>query len=566
MSPAPAAGPERRGSLVEQPLSSTWKNAGEARGSSLWERHPLVLITFIMLAGLALRLVQIDREALWADETLTLLIANWPARSLLFDPVEASPAVYYLLTKWLIPADAGVAAVRLIAVTAGTASIAVVYGLGRMAFSPRAGLWAAALMALSPVMVDYSQEGRPYAVLVLLVLLSALGLVWWIGEARRARRSVAALCLFATATVLAFYTHFTSIFWIIPAVIAGYALTRGQGNSFHHRAYLLAAAAMAAAASPEVVRIYERATLFGGFSWLANPGVKEMLATSGDAMLPTGLWNGREGAGSAASVFGLFLALGVAAWRLHAHRQALRLLVARNPAGVAVTGILLAVPLLVWIFGFVVTPIWMPRSIMLAAPGFAMLAALVVSLEGRALLGTALVGLYAANLAVTGTVRPKEPWMPVANHIRQSAQPGDGILVCPEWRGPSLMHAMGGRSDLPVYLMFGGEVLPMPPVAAGQNWPRAYFSVINKPLVERFAYGTRPKLDRRQGAVPSRLWVIESGCTPTQQVALRNWLGSGRKTPVFARAATVHFEGMRLSLFEGRAGQREVLFVGAGER
>ena len=550
---------------MEQPPSSTWKNVGEARGSSLWERHPLVLVGFIVLAGLALRLVQIDREALWADETLTLLIANWPVQSLLFDPVEASPAVYYLLTKWLIPADASVAIVRLISVTAGTASIAVIYGLARIAFSPKAGLWAAALMALNPVMVDYSQEGRPYAVLVLMVLLSALGLVRWIGEAHRSRRSVSALALFATATVLAFYTHFTSIFWIIPAVIAGYALTRRQGNPFHHRAYLIAAAAMAAASLPEVVRIYERATQFGAFSWLANPGVKDMLSVSGDAMLPAGLWNGREGAGSIVSVFGLFLALGVAAWRLHAHRRALRLLVARNPAGVAVTAILLAAPLLVWLFGFVVTPIWMPRSIMLAAPGFAMLAALVVSLERRALLGIGLVGLYAVNLAATGTIRPKEPWMPVVDHIRRSAQPGDGILVCPEWRGPSLMHAMGGRNELPVYLMFGGEVLPMPSIAAGQNWPRTYFSVINKPLVERFAYGTRPKLDRRQAAVPGRLWVIESGCTPAQQVALRNWLGSGRNTLVFDRPTTVHFEGMRLSLFEGQAGQREVLIVGAGE-
>lgn len=563
--PPPAAGPARRGSLVEQPPSSTWKNAGEARGSSLWERHPLVPLAFIMLAGLALRLVQLDREALWADETLTLLIANWPALSLLFDPVEASPAVYYLLTKWLIPPDAGVAAVRLIAVTAGTVSIAVLYGLGRMAFSCKAGLWAAALMALSPVMVDYSQEGRPYAVLVLMVLLSALGLVWWIGEARRDRRSVPALCLFATATVLAFYTHFTSIFWIIPAVIAGYALSRAQENTFHHRAYLLAAAAMAAASLPEVIRIYERATLFGGFSWLANPGVMDMIAASGDAVLPAGLWNGREGAGSMASAFGLVVALGAAAWRLRAHRAALRLLVARNPAGITVTGILLAVPLLVWLFGFVVTPIWMPRSIMLAAPGFAMLAALVVVLESRALVGIALVALYAVNLAVTGTVRPKEPWMPVADHIRQNSQPGDGILVCPEWRGPSLMHAMGGRSDLPVYLMFGSEVLPMPPVAGGQNWPRAYFFAINKPLVERFAYGIRPKLDRRQVAVPGRLWVIESGCTPTQQKALSNWLGSGRKTLVFDRGTTVHFEGMRLSLFEGQAGLRQALLIGTGK-
>jgi hypothetical protein len=291
-----------------------------------------------------------------------------------------------------------------------------------------------------------------------------------------------------------------------------------------------------------------------------------MLAVSGDAMLPAGLWNGREGAASLVSVFGLFLALGVAAWRLHVHRRSVRLLVARNPAGVAVTGILLAAPVLVWLFGFVVTPIWMPRSIMLAGPGFALLAALVLSLESRAIWGTALVGLYAVNLAVTGTVRPKEPWIPVVDHIRRNAQPGEGILVCPDWRGPSLMHAMGGRNDLPVYLMFGGEVLPMPPVAAGQNWPRAYFSVINKPLVERFAYGTRPKLDRRQAAVPGRLWVIESGCTPTQQVALRDWLGSGRKTPVFHRATTIHFEGMRLSLFEGEARQREVLLVATGQR
>lgn len=529
-------------------------------------RHSLVFIAVVLLVGLAVRLVQIDREALWADETLTLLIANWPARYLLFEPVDPSPGVYYLLTKWLIPADAGVATVRLISVAGGTAAIAVIYGLGRMAFSQKAGLWAAALMALSPVMVDYSQEGRPYATLVLLVLLSALGLVWWIGEARRSRRGVAALSLFAAAAVLAFYTHFTSIFWIIPAVVAGYALTRVKGTSFHHRAFLLASAAMAAAAFPEVLRIYERATLFGGFNWLANPGLRDMLAVCGDTSLPAGLWNGREGAGSLASAVGLILAFGVATWRLFAHRQALRLLIARNPAGVAVTAILLAVPLLVWLFGFLVTPIFMPRSILLAAPGFVMLAALVASLERRAFLGAALIGLYATNLAVAGTVRPKEPWAPVVDSIRQGARPGDGILLCPEWRGPSLLHAMGRRSDLPVYLMFGGDVLMMPPVPENQSWTHAYYATILKPPVERFAYGIPPKFERRQTAVPTRLWLIESGCDPSQREALHRWLGSGRKTPVFDVQSTPHFEGMRLSLVEHRAGPRGIMVPTTGDR
>jgi uncharacterized membrane protein len=58
----------------------------------------------------------------------------------------------------------------------GVVSIAAVYQLNRVAFSPAAGLTGAMVMAVSPFAVYLSQEARHYTLPMLLVILALLGL------------------------------------------------------------------------------------------------------------------------------------------------------------------------------------------------------------------------------------------------------------------------------------------------------------------------------------------------------------------------------------------------------
>jgi 4-amino-4-deoxy-L-arabinose transferase-like glycosyltransferase len=100
--------------------------------------------------------------------------------------------------------------IRLPSLILGTASVPVVYLLGRQVLNPKVGVVAAGFIALSPFTVFYSTEARPYATLLFFVALSTLSLLlavrtesrlWWAG--------------YGLAVCGALYTHYTSVFVLV---------------------------------------------------------------------------------------------------------------------------------------------------------------------------------------------------------------------------------------------------------------------------------------------------------------------------------------------------------------
>ena len=162
-------------------------------------------------------------QGLWLDEGLTIILSKWSVSQLLLLPTDATPPLYYLLHKAFLSADASLGAMRSISITAGVASVALMYVLGRISFGLRGGLFAAALLAVWGTHVDYSQEARAYSLFFLLTLLTSVGLALYgdaihserhsLGGASRGRRFFA-LLLFGAGNVLSFYTHLISVFWI----------------------------------------------------------------------------------------------------------------------------------------------------------------------------------------------------------------------------------------------------------------------------------------------------------------------------------------------------------------
>ena len=85
-------------------------------------------------------------------------------------------------------------------------TIPVMYAAGRQ-ISPRTGVWAAALAAVSPMMYFYSQQARDYE---LMVLFSAAAFLFWL-RALKDRHS-ALLALWAGMSALALLTHYFAAF------------------------------------------------------------------------------------------------------------------------------------------------------------------------------------------------------------------------------------------------------------------------------------------------------------------------------------------------------------------
>ena len=129
--------------------------------------------------GFALRLYALAGESLWFDELLELDIAQGPLAEILFQlPRHSAVPLDYVITHIWVGLGRQDYWVRLPAVIWGVLTLPLTYQLGRYLLAGRgSGLLLMTLLALSPFHVQYSQEVRPYSLLVLGVVLA--GYAYW---------------------------------------------------------------------------------------------------------------------------------------------------------------------------------------------------------------------------------------------------------------------------------------------------------------------------------------------------------------------------------------------------
>ena len=172
----------------------------------------------LTFAALAPRVAGAFLRHPWHDEYFTA----WAARLSLPGLVgalrlDSGPPLPYLLVR--LVAGLGVpplAAARAVSVIAGTAAVLLAARAARRAFGPRAGWWAGALLAVHPLAVAWSCEGRAYAVLFL-----AAAWAWErIESLAHERRGAVGL---AAAVALACWSHGLGL--LLAAVLAVVALT-----------------------------------------------------------------------------------------------------------------------------------------------------------------------------------------------------------------------------------------------------------------------------------------------------------------------------------------------------
>src|SRR5215212_1490594 len=125
----------------------------------------------IVAGAAALRFSTLGVQSFWHDEAVTVDRVLHPGLGATLKEIpssEATPPLYYVLawiwTKVFGHSEAGI---RSLSALLGTATVPVAYAIGARVASRRAGLLAAMAVAVSPLMVWYSQEARAYALLVL---------------------------------------------------------------------------------------------------------------------------------------------------------------------------------------------------------------------------------------------------------------------------------------------------------------------------------------------------------------------------------------------------------------
>jgi uncharacterized membrane protein len=206
----------------------------------MFKHRPWLIVT--LLTGFALRLTLLGEQSLWYDEGVTWLLSQMQTLGdlIAWTAADIQPPLYYLLiwggdrifgpSEW---------ALRWPSAIFNTLTIPLIYVLARhlwpgRTFQSAFFAWLAALIiALSPLMVYYSQEARMYTLLVLEATLSSFLFLKILHhqdseQHRLHRKNFLLFFLFYILTATAaLYTHYFAAFLLLAhAAFAGLVLWR----------------------------------------------------------------------------------------------------------------------------------------------------------------------------------------------------------------------------------------------------------------------------------------------------------------------------------------------------
>ncbi len=184
------------------------------------------LIVILTLCAFGLRLLLLGSKSLWLDEVNGMRVALvgqaslWAGQSEGYHP----PLYYWLLERWLSFGDSEFT-LRMSSVLAGVGSVWVGSLLGMAWFGRKVALTATALLAVSPILVWYSQELRPYTLMGLLGLIIMLAATKLLTE----KSLPYALLLIASMTAILYLHYFGFLF--IPLQLFLFVILLAAGRT-----------------------------------------------------------------------------------------------------------------------------------------------------------------------------------------------------------------------------------------------------------------------------------------------------------------------------------------------
>lgn len=481
--------------------------------------HYLVLTGIIGVAGY-LRLTALGRQSLWFDEADIVVRAQHPLNEVLrtFTAAgENGPLYNILLALWIRLAGISEVAVRFPSAVAGLLAIPLIYILGRRLISPQVGLLAAALLAISPYHVWYSQEAKMYSLVVLFVIASTLLLV----EALRSNQRWLWVA-YVVVTSLMFYTHVATV--LVFVAQAGYIMVTWRRWQSRHKALLISGALLTLPYLPIALwalRVVEGEVV----TWHPTVSFVEALRIIGkkfavNRMDPPDLELRAAGLFAILAVGGLVRLL----WRDRTTWRGLLL------------GLLaLAPPIGLWVVSLR-NSVFSDRYAIVALPAYLLLVATALAGLNRSRRLWP-VGLAAMALILMFSWAPlrdvnrssaaqKEDWRSAYAHVAERAQPGDVLLLHPGYIVTTYDYYSQREPKLKQY-----EVATIPTFKV--NW-----------LTEEIMID----LLRRQVAPKTRFWLIESPArVPAEDPndTLETWL---------QEAGTVEYEevlnGVQITLYQ----------------
>lgn len=393
-------------------------------------RTQAVAVGVLTLAALVLHITQLH-QTLFGDEVLAYREIAGHSLSQVVHTVatgfESSPPLFFILAWFSAKLGDPTVWIRLPTLVFGAATIPVVYLIAKETIGGRAGVVAAAIIALSPYATYYGVEARPYATTEFFVALSTLALLravrtdktwWWVG--------------YAVAAAAAAYSHYTAIFVLVVQGVWALWMCR------HRLGHCVAASAGAV-----VLYIPWLPSLHGsalGAYAIVEPFTTHNVVT--DLMRPIAgyPYAGIDTIPTIPGLAILWLAALTGVWALGRRYRSQRSEAAPSHAAAAqlphnlglLVAMALAAPVLLLLYSILGTDIWLARNLYVSAPaGALVLAALLTAPAARA--SAFVIFLVLATLLV-GTVRAvshhfqRPQYRVAAQYIDRTGVPGEPVI------------------------------------------------------------------------------------------------------------------------------------------
>ena len=185
-------------------------------GRSARQRDLLDLLGVLglVLVAAAVRVPTLAEQSFWLDEAYTERLVRMSFGGMLHAiPIsESTPPLYYVLAwGWTHLFGYSEFGIRSLSALAGILIVPVVYATALRLADRKAALIAGALVALSPLLIWYSQEARAYGLATLLSSVSLMCLVGFLDTGGRGW-----LVCFAVSSALGLATHYFVGFVVAP--------------------------------------------------------------------------------------------------------------------------------------------------------------------------------------------------------------------------------------------------------------------------------------------------------------------------------------------------------------
>jgi mannosyltransferase len=148
------------------------------------------LVILITLIGGGLRVFLIGNKGLWLDESFSIWLGNQSVVNMLqwIVKIDQHPPLYYLLLHfWIALQGDAPGSVRLLSALFGTATIPVIYLIGKRMSGVVMGLVAAVILTLSPFNIRFAQDTRMYTCLTFNAAVAIYALVRLLTDSRSVR-------------------------------------------------------------------------------------------------------------------------------------------------------------------------------------------------------------------------------------------------------------------------------------------------------------------------------------------------------------------------------------------